>query len=68
MEFLRVDSTNCVHDSMRVQLLQLCDAHCHHFDRDGGTAPLERGRIVVPIFLEPTIADRSNEAAAASGG
>ena len=47
MEFLRVDSKNHVHDSMRVQLLQLCDAHCRHLDRDGGSAPLERGRIVV---------------------
>ena len=37
MEFLRVDSKNHVHDSMRVQLLQLCDAHCRHLDRDGGS-------------------------------
>ena len=47
MEFLRVDSKSHVHDSMRVQLLQLCDAHRRHLDRDGGSAPLERGRIVV---------------------
>ena len=47
MEFLRVDSKHHVHDSMRVQLLQLCDAHCRHLDRDGGGASLERGRIVM---------------------
>ena len=46
-EFLRIDGKNHVHDSMRVQLLQLCDAHCRHLDRDGGAAPLERGTIIV---------------------